>query len=38
MELERSVHHRVMLIAVPFVEQPREVGMQTFIVAHDARI
>ena len=35
-KLQRPVHHRVVLIAVALVEQPREVGVQALVVAHDA--
>ena len=37
MELKRPVHHRVVLIALAFIKEPREIGMQTFIVTHHAR-
>ena len=37
MKLERAVHHRGVLITIAFIEQPREIGVQTFVMAHDAR-
>ncbi len=36
-ELERPVHHRVVLVAFADCQFPRKVGVQTFIVAHHTR-
>ena len=37
MELIGPVHHRGVLVTLSPIEQPRKVGVQAFIVAHDAR-
>ena len=34
MELKRTMHHGRMLIALSAIQQPREIGVQAFIMAH----
>src|SRR5258708_35495582 len=36
MELQRAVHHGIVLITIPLRKQPRKICMQAFIVTHDA--
>ena len=36
MELKRTMHHGRMLIALSAIQQPREIGVQAFIVTHHA--
>ena len=36
MKLKRPVHHRVVLVTLAFIKEPREIGMQAFIVTHHA--
>ncbi len=37
MELEGSMHHGRVLIALSLVKQIREIGMQALIMTHDTR-
>ena len=37
MELQRAVHHGIVLIPIAFVQKPRKIGMETLVMAHHTR-